>query len=224
MSIPKIIHQLYLSDNSTLDLPKDLLQNINSWGDTHPEFIHVVWSLNRLSGLLKDFHGLNVLECVKSCRFPAMQADLIRLALIYEYGGFWSDLKNIAMQEFLSLYVASNIPCLVDHPPSNRRPEPNGHLTNSFFGAPAKSKFIWCCLDKICKNVRRRVGNNVYEISGPVVFMDVIKQQKEKSDPVNFYLIRYYELWEKVLMRTSASYDKKQQHWSERQKKETLYL
>ncbi len=223
MSIPKIIHQFWIS-NSGNELPDDVIKNIQSWEETHPDFIRVVWTLPQLSMLLENFHGLKVLQCIQACRFPAMQSDLIRLAMIYEHGGFWSDLKNYALRPFLYDLLGYDSPVLAEHWPVKNPPEIESHLVNSFFAAPKQDEYIWACLEKACGNVNKRKKRGVFGLTGAGVMMRVLDHMKCSGNPCDYHLIEHSELWNINLKRLGGSYNDGNQHWSIRQKTELPYL
>ena len=226
MVIPKLIHHLWIDEKSK-GIPKDIDVNLASWRITHPDYTQKVWSLEELSGLLEDFYGLNVLECVNACRFPAMQSDIVRLALVYEYGGFWNDLKNMALNPCLSSYQEKGKLILVEHPPLASRPDPVDYLCNGFFAAPKGNQFIIDVLSFICRSVNSRKEGGVFGISGGAVFMRLLQRDKERESNHKVYsyeLIRHKDFWGECVKRTSASYNEGNNHWSIKQKVHSLYL
>jgi len=222
MSIPKIIHQFWISSSGNI-IPDDVKANIETWHNTHPDFISITWTLPRLSKLLENFHGLNVLECIQACRFPAMQSDLIRLAMVYEHGGFWSDLKNYAIDAFLCDLLEYDIPVLAEHWPIEKCPYMEPHLLNSFFGAPKYNEFIWLCLKQACENITTRKKLGVFGLTGAGVMMNVLKQMEHSGNACNYHLLEHSVLWGKHLKREGGSYNDGNQHWSIRQKTESLF-
>ncbi len=223
MPIPKLIHYLWI-DESCTGIPADIENNLQSWRDTHPDFIQKVWSMDMLEVLLENFHGMNILKCVKECRFPAMQSDIIRLALVYEYGGYWNDLKNYALSPCLHRYQNNNELLLVEHQPLPQRPDPVDYLCNSFFAAPERNKFILDVLKEIYKNVNNKKEGSVFSISGGDIFMKLLRRSMNNSTPYNYTLIKHKDFWGLSVKRTTASYNIGNTHWSIRQKTESLYI
>lgn len=219
MTIPKIIHQFWTSD-TTEYIPQDVQTNIQSWRNTHPNFILMSWSVHSLTSLLKNFHGLNLLKSVNTCRFPAMQSDIVRLALVYEYGGFWSDLKNFALQPFIEDLLSHNRLILTEHWPIKVSSKFNPHLSNSFFGAPEKNKYIWMWLEKAHENIEQRVMRGVVGLTGAGVIMRIMREEKDN----NYYLIKHDKIWNELIQRKGGSYNDNEQHWSVRQKSESPFL
>lgn len=219
MSIPKIIHLFWTSDTIEY-LPEDIQKNLQSWHDTHPGFIIAPWSLRSLTSLLKDFHGLNLLDSINACKFPAMQSDIIRLALVYEFGGFWSDLKNFALQPFINNLLSYNELVLTEHWPLETKSKFEPHLLNGFFGAPEKNKYIWMWLKRAHDNTQQRKKKGVFGLTGAGVIMNILNTESTSD----YHLIKHTEIWNVCIKRKGGSYNDNKQHWSIRQKNESPFL
>ena len=225
MTIPKLIHQYWSGENGNVcKIPPDQVVNTNSWDTTHPDFLHKIWHLQEIESLLSNFHGLNVLDCVRACRFVAMQSDIIRMALVYEYGGIWSDIKNLVLQPFLHNFLELDYPFITEHPSTAIRPHPNDYLCNALFGAPPQSDMIFDILTAVCFNINSRIRGGVYGVTGGSVILKVIARAQQNNTPYQFLTLRYNETWGIRVKRTSATYNNGGRHWSERQKTESLYL
>ncbi len=222
MPIPKIIHQLWISLNNA-EIPEDVKKNIQSWEDTHPEYIRMMWSLPSLSPLLEDFYGLNLLKSINECRFPAMQSDIIRLALVYEYGGFWSDLKNYILKPFVNELIVHDKIILAEHWPAEPPAKYSPRLLNSFLGAPKKNKYIWMWLENATKNIEQRKKRGVVGLTGAGVMMRVISKLNNSSVKCDYHLIKSGDLWNVAIKRSGGSYNDNNQHWSVRQKIESPF-
>ena len=222
MSIPKIIHQFWTSSRIEY-IPLDIRINIKSWEDTHPDFICITWSISSLSQLLESFHGLNLLDSINNCRFPAMQSDIIRLAVVYEYGGFWSDLKNYALKPFINELVTHDNLILSEHWPLKTSSKQNPHLLNSFLGAPQHNEYIWEWIQNAHENIKQKKDFGVVRLTGAGVIMKIINQHQKRGKPCNYHLLKQQELWNVLIKRKGGSYNDNNQHWSIRQKLESIY-
>ena len=93
--IPQIVHQLWIDPGHTntgqAQIPDDIRRNIATWDAHHPDIAHHEWTLDDLRHILQDFDGMDIWGAMQVCRFPTMQANLVRLVLILKFGGFWSD-------------------------------------------------------------------------------------------------------------------------------------
>lgn len=225
MPIPHLIHQFWHdATGQNRGIPKDLESNIQAWEETHPTFFRKTWSMDGVAKVLEHMPDLNIMECIEACRFPAMQSDIIRLALVYEFGGIWSDLKNKSLGSFLNDLCVIDSPFISEHPPMAARPEPVNYLCNALFGAPAKDPMIYAFLQEACKNVKNRMPGSVFSVTGGAVVMKIIQRAEKSGQPYRFHTLRYQSTWGVVASRTGASYNSGGQHWSERQKNEGLYI
>lgn len=109
-----------------------------SWKKTYPDFKHIMWSLDDLNSDLEDFYTLPVNQYIQQCRFPAMKSDIIRLALLYKYGGIWNDLKNSSMKPFLCKFTQENAAVFAEHWPTKTVNKKLPHISNSFIAAPPR--------------------------------------------------------------------------------------
>jgi len=224
MPIPKIIHQLWISPDHCQDIPDDIKENLRSWEETHPEYIRMMWSLPALSPLLEDFYGLNLLESIEVCRFPSMQSDIIRLALLYEYGGFWVDLKSYAMRPFINDLILHDTIVLVEHWPAKKQSKYHPRLLNGFLGAPRKNKYIWMWLNNAQENIKKRKKRGVAGLTGAGVMMRLMATLRDFHVGCDYHLIRQSDIWNVLIRQSGGSYNDSNQHWSLRQKRESPFI
>ena len=219
--IPLMVHQLWISPDGS-DVPKDIQRNVGRWSELHPGLDHRLWRLEDLEHTLESVNGLAVFDAVRPCRFPTMQSNIIRLALLYQYGGFWSDLKNFPRRRFLEELLDQEL-ILVEHQPMPV-PRPDGYLTNSFVGAVARHPFIFECLTEAVDGVLRRdTQGGVSCITGLVMLNRIAWRKAQGGQSPAHRFLRRSEAWEDFMKRTSASYQSGGRHWSLR-KSEPLYV
>ena len=237
MTIPKIIHQLWIPSKDTERLPSDIQENIDTIKRTHPEYSIKLWNLVELEknfskngnhtpgSTTVEMLNLNLMEALCACRFPAMISDIVRLAVIYEYGGFWNDLKNYYLDSFLDKLTAIEKPIFVEHPPMENDPDPKDRFCNAFIGAKSKDKFIYLCLEEAIRRVQNRMDKGgVYGTTGGSLIMHILRKNTSTEGCLPIHPLRHKEFWNVRIRRTAASYNKGDQHWSILQKTESLYL
>jgi mannosyltransferase OCH1-like enzyme len=99
--IPKIIHQIWLSDSITI--PKQYAEMSKSWAKFNPDFEHIVWDervYDEFGGkeyLFEKYHLDGV--------HPAQVSDIMRLKLIQKYGGLYTDIDCECFQSIEPLLV-----------------------------------------------------------------------------------------------------------------------
>jgi len=77
--IPKIIHQIWLGDQSKR--PSSL---IDTWKEINPDWEHILWTEENLPNLRNQ-------EQFDSMKEWAGKADILRYELLHDYGGFFID-------------------------------------------------------------------------------------------------------------------------------------
>ena len=229
--IPRIIHQLWIAPNEDMqDLPRDVKSDADRWRSMHPEFEYKFWSARDALESVGDVNfGLErreILDSVNVCRFPAMQADLIRCLLLHTFGGFWVDLKLTPKSSFLGSMVDNEL-VLVEHHVTKDFPVPANSelLNNSFFGCQKNSDFIRSVAILAFGNVRKRM-HGVWEVTGPRTFISVAQRQYPGFFEVRhpgLLVVRASEFYDNLVRWGWGSYNANGRHWSERMKLEPIY-
>lgn len=219
--IPKLIHSIWLNPGglSNSAPPDDVLKQLESWSTLHPGFTHKIWSLEEIYAFLRDYDSQGLMAlAVGALKFPAMQSDLLRLALLQKFGGYWVDLKLTSLQPFLdSLTEASCV--LTQHYKSESLPNPGNMLINSFIGAEPNHPVIRMTLEKAMGNVQKRLDLGVYSTTSTAInFMrdDVARGKGIK-------ILDRDSTWGVLFKVGSRSYNKTKGHWSDRVKTEGIY-
>lgn len=89
MTIPKIIHQLWIGPKAR---PSKFMQ---TWKDKHPDFEYIMWNEEEIKK-----RGL-VLECISKINEIEEingKADIIRWEILYQYGGLFVDADSICIE------------------------------------------------------------------------------------------------------------------------------
>ena len=88
--IPKIIHQIWVGP---LPPPRRMM---NTWKRKHPDYEYMFWNEKKLNQttLLKNYlHKINEIEEICG------KVDIIRLVILYEYGGIYLDADSICIEK-----------------------------------------------------------------------------------------------------------------------------
>ena len=91
MTIPKIIHQLWIGPKPR---PYKFMQ---TWKDKHPDFEYIMWNEEEIKkrGLkLMCINKINEIEEING------KADIIRWEILYHYGGVFLDADSICIEPF----------------------------------------------------------------------------------------------------------------------------
>jgi len=223
--IPRQIHQLWIvPKNADPTLPANVVDYISEWRRLHPDFNHVLWTIDDVLGALPRDASSSLREALEVCRFEAMKSDLTRLFLLYHKGGFWIDLKVKPLQRWLHRYIREDL-LLIEHFVSEFIPNPKNVLMNCLFGCAPRNQFIGQCLELALSNIRNRVSSTVWAISGPKVLMDARQAfQLQQRRDIKAHILSSQDVWDRLIQNGLGSYNKPDQHWSVREQKETMYL
>lgn len=91
MTIPKIIHQLWIGPKTR---PSKFME---TWKDKHPDFEYIMWNEDEIKnrGLkLECLNRVNEIEEING------KADIIRWEILYHYGGLFLDADSICIEPF----------------------------------------------------------------------------------------------------------------------------
>lgn len=91
MTIPKIIHQLWIGPKPR---PSRFMK---TWEDKHPSFEYIFWNeaeLRKRDFNLQCAHRINEIEEING------KADIIRWEILYHYGGLFVDADSICIEPF----------------------------------------------------------------------------------------------------------------------------
>lgn len=244
MPIPKLVHQFWTSPEGQ-DIPPDVKPNMASIRSTHPDYEVRLWKLDDVRKALsqptmlqplryisaeKDRHdggffSLDFIDAVMACRFPSMQSDLIRFALVYWYGGFWSDLKNRFLSSFMDELIHLDQPVFPEHPHIAGAPPSRDRYCSAFFGAPPRHPLILACIKDMCSKVHARdEKGGIYNVASGSMVVRVIRNHTPPGGNPPIHVMRVDDTWNVLMKRVAASYNAGDKHWSVRQKTESLYF
>ena len=247
--IPRRVH-LFWSDPQGQDgVPEDMARNAAVWQERFPDFEVRIWLRDELRDLLEDFHGLRVWDALRACRFESVQSDLARLALLYEHGGFYSDLRTIPLRPFLYELLEIEAAIITAHPPTIS--DHASRLSNAFLGSIPGHPLWRRVLSRGVRNIEARRQLSAVELAGigplegamamstltalrsagPWEGLETTTQGTRLRGTVGFIVVPSRIAWSSGdgaggwMRQTAASYINRQTpHWSVRERSESPYL
>ena len=96
MPIPKIIHQIWIGP---LNPPTKLMQ---TWKDKHPDFEYILWTESEIEKRGMVFQSAAKIDMIKEY---CGKADMMRLEILYKYGGIYVDADSICIEPFDSFFM-----------------------------------------------------------------------------------------------------------------------
>ena len=146
MTIPKIIHQIWLSDIS--DIPEKYKLFSSKWKDEHNDFKYILWG----DEIYDEFGGKNAF--LKKYNLdkihPAQISDVLRVLLLQRYGGFYIDIDSECKSNISEL-IDNKLVCYF-HGYSQDRV----HISYDFIGAIPNHDFI----NSLLSDIEKEVNNN----------------------------------------------------------------
>ena len=185
MSIPKIIHQTWKSN----DIPENLKEFVNSWRRIHPEYVFMLWSDDDNLELIKRKYP-QFLDLYLNIPTPVMRSDFARYVILYHHGGFYIDLDVMCYKSLENLPIQDNHELVLteEHPTHGIEFGLKQIVTNWFFGCKKHSNMM----DTIVKVVQTNLQNSPtntepLHITGPFMMTKVYNELKND----NILLLKY---------------------------------
>ena len=101
MSIPKIIHQLWIG---TKPAPITLM---NTWKDKNPDFEYIFWNEQEFINRKMHFKCQNKIDEIEEING---KADILRWEILYKYGGVFIDADSICIEPIDDELMNKNTP------------------------------------------------------------------------------------------------------------------
>ena len=185
--IPKKIHKIFLNDTKD-KIPNEIYNKaINTWREHYPDFEVIIYDKNDAQKYILNNYGCEFLYVYNLLIPFAFKADFLRLCILYNEGGIYSDLKQVCnyrlnidlnyinfiySNETYNSWIGKDLHC-----------EP---IQNCFIGCCKKHPYIKGFIDLLIQNVlNERYNIASTDITGPIAFarvVDIIKKNWEFMD------------------------------------------
>jgi hypothetical protein len=200
--IQKIVHQIWLG---TAPRPDEWIGTVKSFAKKHG-YEYKLWTESNIGSLKWDsVPGLRE-EYGKFETEIAGRADIIRLLILYEYGGIYIDADSVIMKSnkfaaFLKKNEAAvffgweNLSKKRTHKLGNLGPGLTGArrlVANGLIGAKAGHAFIRKLLDGIVANSSGEKDKAAWKRVGPLYVSRVYMQNKKHFPDVKIYPMKYF--------------------------------
>lgn len=101
MTIPKIIHQIWLQGYD--NIPSVLVQYNKECHRINDDFEHVFWDEAKITTFLGSHYDQSHVDLFNYFVIPAQKADFARYAILYHYGGIYLDMDMKCKKNLCSL-------------------------------------------------------------------------------------------------------------------------
>ena len=169
--IPKIIHQIWLGDQSKR--PNKLIQ---TWIDKNPSWQHKLWTDNNLPDLIckKQFD---------ECPSLAGKADILRYQLLYQEGGFFIDADSECVNPLDDCLINNHCFCCWENENVRR-----GLMANGYLASEKGCELMKTIMDRISQYPHMNYpALATWEVTGPLLLTDTAYKTK--------YPITVYPSW-----------------------------
>jgi mannosyltransferase OCH1-like enzyme len=167
--IPKIIHQIWLSETSTI--PEQMLTWSKSFKKHNPDYEYTLWGYEELKEIF------NIKEIYKTYNMenehPALKSNVLRLLLLQKFGGFYFDTDCECFSSLDDLTNCNFVTNVSGY---------NTHVIayNEFFGSEPNGLMVNKCIDKMNINVSNIHIDQQWK-TGYKLFNDVILCNSDKD-------------------------------------------
>lgn len=154
MSIPKIIHQIWLGEKRK---PKHIKEYMSEIRLSHRDYDYHLWSDGNVPEMPVELKAI-----YDSLDHPAMKSDLLRVYVLYLYGGVYLDVDYKLVTHLDDLNCYDDRDAYVVYPLGDKI----DNINNSILISSANGKFISALLKEV-KTEKQWLGPHFY---GSVVF------------------------------------------------------
>ena len=180
--IPKKIHKIFLNDTKQY-IDKNIYTNaIATWETYYPDYIINIYDKNDAINYLNKYYGKEFIYIYNLLIPLAYKADFLRLCILYQEGGIYSDIKQCINQRLDINFEKYNFVYTEEKHMdwSNYLKINYPSIQNCFIATVPKHPYIKCAIDLLIQNVLNRYYCLCdIDITGPIVFGCSINQVKK---------------------------------------------
>jgi mannosyltransferase OCH1-like enzyme len=164
--IPKILHQIWVGPKP---IPQD---NINSWLNFHPDWEYYLWTEDTIVDRGLNLHNRYHYNSYYNDKCFNGAANILRLEVLYNYGGVYVDMDSICLNSLNSLEN------LNDDFFGVYSPNIKGRVGNAFIGSTKHSPIIKHYMDQI-HNLKKI--NPSWKTTGGGLLTNIVKEYDIKN-------------------------------------------
>jgi mannosyltransferase OCH1-like enzyme len=199
--IPKILHQIWIGENV---MPSEWMDTVKDFCKKY-QYKYKLWTESNIDTLKwNEFNGLK--KAYTDLEFSlAGRSDIIRLLVLYEYGGIYIDadtviLKPAKFNQFL-LNNKANVFFGYEHildkgkeifstHPNEKIRKATKYIANGVVGSSKAHAFIKHLLEKISKYVKKVAP--AWQMTGPLFISDEYFKHEHKYKDIKIYPTKYF--------------------------------
>jgi len=187
-----------------------------TWQKFNPGWSYRCFDRTTASLFFKEVFGDSVQEDFLSIRLPAMQSDVFRVAYLMTHGGLWVDAATTCLSP-LDHWLDPQTPLVLVRRDVNSTKVCNGII----YAHQPQHKFLEAVWSSIASLIAKRAGTNVWKMFGPGLFGKTLLDADLAREVL---VVPLQDLTQHLSIGTSGHFMPTGQHWSIREKHETLYF
>lgn len=210
--IPRKLHQFW--DTGTP--PPGVQALLQTWQDENPSWEYKLWTDSSIVDLIRERYDETVERAYRAGRYPAMRADLGRYLVLSEFGGIYAD-ADLKCLRSIEDVVDTSVDFVVFR-------GMNGVWRNDFLGACHGSTIVKDFVRLSVENIEaRRFPENLWLVTGPGMTTPVLDEAL--AGGLSAQKFEFLQLRNNLFsFNNELEYRSGDLHWSEAQKKESIYL
>jgi len=182
MSIPKIIHQIWVGDQS-----KRPVEMMETWKEKNPTWDYRFWSEENMPKLRNQaqFDAMNEL---------AGKADILRYELLYDHGGFFIDADSVCVNPLDDFFTENKAFCCWENEQIRE-----GLMSNGYFATEKNSPLAERLIARIgtypVEEVAKLPNLTAWQVVGPVLLTETVRSMPEcgmNVYPSHYFIPRHY--------------------------------
>ena len=199
------------------DPPAVIAERMQGWRQQHPGWHYQHFDRPSAAAFFREHYGLVLEQAFLDIRLPAMQADVFRIAFVLACGGLWVDAATTCFGPVES-WLDLQTPLLLLRKPHQQHPK----VCTGLIHAPASGHpLLSAAWQSMTVSLLARTGNKVYRSFGPGLLRDLLASGAW-DDTLSVRLVT--ELQGHLRFGSSSKLLPVEQHWSQRQQRESLYF
>lgn len=208
-----IIHQIWIGKNAMpsiwMDSVKDFCSSFNHeyilWTDKNIKLLEQDHSFNGVNELIKYIDTNNIRG-----KYAGM-SDIYRLLALYKYGGIYIDADSVVLnnKELHEFIIKRKDKVILGWEFDNHTLIANGVII-----APKYDKFISLCLENIALYAFKRIGEDIWKVTGPRFITDMYKNNVDRISNIEIIerTIFYPDDWHFITDIDEHKYKKFDKH------------
>lgn len=197
--------------------PAGLLERMERWKQWHPSWWYRRYDRGSAARFIGSSYGPALEEAFLDIRLPAMQADVLRIAVLNARGGLWIDAATTCRQR-LDVWLNRRQPLVLLRRAHQQHPK----VWNGFIHAAAPGHpLLLAAWQRMASALLARSGERVYRDFGPGLLRDLLAAGASEA---GLQVLQEQDLQAQLQIGSSSDVLPGEQHWSRRQQTESLYL